>query len=615
MTQFSILKPTNQTKFNHNIFGYDIETCDNNKKFLCASFWHEKPEFCRTFFNKDDVISYIKHKRFEKSFVSATNLSFDFFGTFHNKDVMHNFNTLFRGSHLLFAKTYLKYNEFQRKPHKNAGLLTFIDTGNYAMLSVDKLGKILKFPKLNKPEFLGKKPKNQIEWDELIRYNMRDSEISARALDFLFKSFHKLGASCRPTIASTSMSLFKNKYLKTDYFRHSVPDLDDEFKAYYGGRTEVFERGLFRDLNYYDVNSMHPYVMKEFKYPNPNSIRKTTFNKLDYVYAYEGVSRVIISAPYSDYPLLPYRCDDKLLFPTGTFEGWYTHIELIRALDLGYTIKKVIKTIYFKETCRPFEDFVSDLYKLRQDYKSKDNSMELAVKLLLNSLYGKFAQGYRNKDNWIPYPDDLSELDKYDFIERKGNYIRVKKEFTEPSAFCIPVWAGYITAYARIHLHNLITRSRAVYCDTDSIVTRKSCVESASLGGLKLEHKFKQAVFIKPKMYAFKTSTADCVKIKGLGVRLNFDQFVNEFIKDKQWTYNKFLKFKEAIRRDLTPNEIVSIVKEFGLEDNKRVWGSAFDSSTFQTSTPIEIGSETREKTDNLSLIEIRIKQQYDKAH
>lgn len=574
MPHYSILKPAKQKGNNRKIYGFDIETYDKNRKFLLASIWGE--HFKKTYFDKDSLINDLKQKKFHNSYIAATNLSFDFFGTFHNRPEIAFFNTLFRGSSLLYAKTYIKNKGFKREWSNNSKPLTFIDTGNYAGLSVEKLGKIINIPKFEKPGFLGEYPKSRNEWDIMIQYNMRDSEISAKALNYFFDSFYKMGASIKPTIASTSMSLFKNRYLKEDYFRHPVPVLDEIFKGYYGGRTEVFERGLFHNLNYYDVNSMYPYVMREYEYPDPNSLRITYKEDIDYIHSFEGMSNVSISAPYNEYPLLPVRFDNKLIFPYGMFSGWYTHIELRRAMELGYTITKIRKIIYYRDKCRPFKEFVDELYKKRMDYKEKNNPMEFTAKILLNSLYGKFGQKFRDKDNWVPIPPTIEELDKIDFYEREGEYIRIKQAFREPAAFTIPIWAAYVTAYARILLQRLISRAGAVYCDTDSIVTRKKLITGSGLGELKLEAVLNEAVFIKPKMYAFKSSNSSTVKIKGLGVKIGYHQFISEFIKRRAWDYTKFLKFKEALRRDMLPNEIVKMVKAFGLNDDKRVWSGEF---------------------------------------
>ena len=50
------------------------------------------------------------------------------------------------------------------------------------------------------------------------------------------------------------------KYKTYDYIK----------KTYQGGRTEVFKH-FGANLYYYDVNSLYPYVMSKYKYPNLDS--------------------------------------------------------------------------------------------------------------------------------------------------------------------------------------------------------------------------------------------------------------------------------------------------------------------------------------------------------
>lgn len=588
----SILKPTIQKGFNKDIFGFDIETYDNNKKFYCGSVWHKNKNFCKTFFDKDDMINYFKLKRFQNSYISATNLVFDFFGLFHNHKEMKKFTTLFRGSDLIFAKSYIHDNSFHRSRKNNYKPVTFIDTMNFVSLSVEKFGNLLNLPKLSKPKCLGRIPKNNIEKEELIKYNMRDSEISAKGLEFLFNSFYKLGSNIKNTIASTAMSLFKNKYLTDCYFRHDVDDLDIEFLSYYGGRTEAFNRGVIEKYNYYDVNSLYPFVMQKFEYPNPNTLRKVKKNCLDYIYSFEGISKVDVFCPYMEYPLLPLRHETKLLFPYGNFTGVYTHTELRKAVDIGYTIKKVHYTFYFKDNCRPFYNFIQDLYSKRLDLKSRNDPMEYVVKILMNSLYGKFGQKFRDRDNWIPIPDTYEELIKLDIFERKGMYVRIKKEFSEPNSFCIPIWASYVTSYARIHLYDLIRIAHPVYVDTDSIMTKKSMITGDKLGELKLEMSIKKGIIVKPKMYAVNSENKSFVKVKGLGVKLVWDDFKNDLLKNRKMSYTKFAKFKESLRRNIIPNEIIDMCKEFDLEDTKREWMGEFNKDELQYSRPFKMDNQ-----------------------
>lgn len=593
MRGYNTFKPTLQKAFNKKIYGFDIETCNNNKMFVCASVYFD--DSLKWFFkDKDDLISFFKTKRFMNSFVVATNLGFDFNGVFYKTSEIMDFKPLYRGSDLIITTSHI-YNK--RFNIKNGGqrrnTINFIDTLNYAKLGVEKLAKILGMEKFSVCN-IGKMPRNKDEWETMKDYNMQDAKISKKAFVFLKDSFIELGANVKPTIASTAMSLFKNKYLDKCYYRHEIPELIDEFKAYYGGRTEAFMRGRFENYYYYDFNSLYPSVMLNH-YPDPNSLRRTNKNTLYYIEEYEGVSEVEVSCPFMDYPLLPFRTKTKLLFPIGTFKAWYSHVELRRALTLGYTIKKVFKTIYFKDICHPFVDFVNDLYSKRIVFKEKKNPMELVVKILLNSLYGKFGQKFMDRDDWLPMTLNYDEIQKLDDFEIIDGFIRIKKKMTYPSSFIMPIWALYTTAYARLKLHEHILRSHPAYVDTDSLITTQSFEDSNKLGKLKLEMKIKEGIVVKPKFYMLKPyHQKDYVKVKGVGIKLSCHDFY-DLLKHKNIVYSKFMKFKESIRRGFIPNEIQEITKVLSLEDNKRNWQGSFNIDKLQSSTPIDITKHEKE--------------------
>jgi hypothetical protein len=236
---------------------------------------------------------------------------------------------------------------------------------------------------------------------------------------------------------------------------------------------------------------------------------------------------------------------------------------------------------------------VEDLYALRNKYKKEGSSMEMVVKLLLNGLYGKFGQRYENRDNWISIGGmSLEEINRYDDIEIVGNFARVVKT-SEPASFCFPLWAAHITAYARIHLHKLMIKANPLYVDTDSLVTSEIMPVSSELGHLKLEGSIVHGFIIKPKMYAFYGDFGmkdgkpvyEKVKIKGLGMKMCYDNFIN-LMEDNKVEYPKFATFKEAVRRGYLPNEVFRTSKEFSLEDNKREWVGMF-SAKKQHSRPV----------------------------
>ena len=585
--RYRIFKKGKQRIFKGKTYGFDIETEGQKNNFVCASIVSDKEKWFFT--DRQSLLDFLKTSRFKNSLVVATNLSFDYFGLFgkDSKEGMQ-FNTQFQHSNLLYSKSYIHKGEFcKKRPDQGKCNITFIDTFNYFKSSVEEMGDILGLPKLEKPSCFSRMPQNNDEWKEMKEYNMRDAEVSLKFFNFLMIGFYQYGASFRPTIAGISMSIFRNVYLDKDYFGLSIPDLKDHFEGYYGGRTEAFERGYFNNMNYYDVNSLYPSCMKDHEFPDPNTHRVTHKNTLEYIQNYEGISLVKVFCPSLQFPLLPFRTD-KLIFPIGEFTSWQSHVELREALKLGYKIKKVYKTHYYKSTCRPFDDYVTKFYDLKN--KLKGDPRRIIAKLLLNSLYGKFAQKFEGRDNWVPCDMTKEELHKLKDFEIIDGYIRIKYD-TEPSAFCIPIWSIYITAYSRLKMRNYFIKCDPVYCDTDSLITKNVLPDSDKIGELELEKSLKEVYIVKPKMYAGVTTKGkQFVKTKGIGKALDYKDFINLIhSKNPSVTYDRFIRPKEAIRRGLQINEILPITKNLSLEDTKRLWNEAYDPIIQQKSNPRKI--------------------------
>jgi len=378
------------------------------------------------------------------------------------------------------------------------------------------------------------------------------------------------------------------------------------FLGFYGGRTEVFARGSFTNAFYYDYNSLYPSVMQLNRFPDPNSQRVRHDDRTDYIENCEGVSEVIIDIPFQKNPPLPFRCDGKLMFPFGKqMRGSWSHIELRHAVDnCGCKITKVFESIYYPLTCNPFETFVKTLYELRRKYQAETiyNPMEKVIKLLMNNLYGKFGEKFDDKSQ--PYhpnaftPEVLQRATK---VEHFPTYIKVT-ENQDPKPHCIPIWAIYVTAYGRIKMHKaMMEHPNTIYCDTDSLITKDVIPTSTAIGELKLERDVAFGLTIMPKMYAtFSSKGKDFVKIKGLGRKYQpttFKEFSQDFVKSPMRTYSHFVKFNEAVRKEiLVPNQIILRHKTFKFEDNKRDWKEqVFDQVgdkgvyEFQESDPLEI--------------------------
>ena len=600
------------------MFAFDIETYDRNTKISCASIVGKDLYgniYQRYFENsngrsiRDEFIKEIKTNIiFKNSVIFATNLGFDFMGMFFNNEEMKHFDPRRNGGKLLAMKTHITpLNEFSfsgKPPYKTGkkyATLEFRDSKNYADLSLEKMGKVIGFEKLPTPDFitdieLWTKPRTVDEWNDLKQYNINDSWVTFYFMEYLFNGYEQLGATVKLTQASTSMSLFKNKFLG-DYvvYPQRIDYLQNTLQAYYGGRTEAFKRGEFKNCFYYDFNSLYPSVMHDYEFPDPNFTRCHRRNKQDFIFEYEGVAEITIEVPKMASQPLPYKEGGKILFPCGTIKGWWAHIEIRNAVECGCTIKEVHQDIYFTKTVRPFKGFVSTLYNLRKKYKKEVpvNPMEYVTKILMNSLYGKFGEKFDDRTN--TYHKDSVTKKMYD-ASLKTEFIDDFIDLTEsqePMAHCIPIWAVYTTAYGRVKLHKaMMQHPNIIYCDTDSMVTPDIIPTSDELGDLKVENNIEIGWVVRPKVYAFidDDTKEERIKVKGLGHKIDVARFL-DLEHNPKVSYKRVAQFKEAIRRGLfVPNETIPTHKTFGLEDSKRNWGEqVFSFTNFQESDPLEI--------------------------
>ena len=217
----------------------------------------------------------------------------------------------------------------------------------------------------------------------------------------------------------------------------------------------------------------------------------------------------------------------------------------------------------------------------------------------MNSLYGKFGQKFMDKENMISIHTPYEELQQYKTLERVGDFFRVTEDH-EPAPFCIPAWAAYVTSHARIKLHKAMEQCHPVYVDTDSMITNKKMIAGTGLGELELEYTIKDGVFVKPKFYAFTTPQGkEVVKLKGFGRRLSMKEF-HDLLENPIAIFNKFVKFKESLRRNLLPNQVIEVKKRFSLEDDKRSWKHEFDKDVFHPSIARKVYDEEY-KTINMT--------------
>lgn len=559
---------TRKTKFwKYGAFDIETQGLNANAFLFGTAIWKDSPGSYqkKVFFDKDEMAEFLTRRSFRGyKWYSHNGGKYDLISLFGNYLERDDFSVVLNKGRFIQAKLKLSGNN---------GNIYFFDSLNLFPSKLQKIGKELGLPKMKIPQTLIKGTNTEITAEQ-IEYCFNDSFIVLKAVehfqDFVFENF---GTSIGSTIAQTAQRIYLTHF--TDHNLY-VSGYDKFFRnSYYGGRVEVLShRGIPTYAYYYDFNSLYPSVMNEIEYPDPEHLEYSRGNRLS-ILEYEGVSYVDVEVPKMFYPPLPYRAN-RLIFPVGSWSGWYNHNELRMALKYGVKIR-IKKSIYSKKTVNPFKDYVKTLYRYRQHAKETGHTAEsLYLKLLLNSLYGKFGQQVEHREygfifdehdeGWVFEPYQKRDIGIWKKLESDG---KIKKEDAKNS---ILTYASYTTSGARVKLyetiqHFVVSKGYDIlYTDTDSIITTNPYIPySKKLGDLDLE---KQGIFTiyAPKAYEYigDDGTHE-IKLKGISQP--------DEIKD---TYKKvrIVGVVEALRRKLKAGDPIEFTKKINLVDVKRVWRS-----------------------------------------
>ncbi len=230
-----------------------------------------------------------------------------------------------------------------------------------------------------------------------------------------------------------------------------------------------------------------------------------------------------------------------------------------------------------------FEDFVNNIYNLRKIYPNGD-PMNLICKLILNSLYGRFAmKPIISKTEFVPrYLGIWEFMDKNtieDWIEvDKDNILITYKSNIEDegvmdieynNSICI---ASAITAYSRVFMCIFKNNPDFIlyYGDTDSGFIEGKLPDSMvgkELGQFKLEKTYKEIVFLGPKIYSGITDDGKTItKIKGFknSKDLSFEEMKSLLVEDSKLELNhtKWFRTLDRIKMKEQPYILTSTINK-----------------------------------------------------
>lgn len=551
---------------------FDIETGIIDEQGNIKYFLSARPEhllfgviygprgFMKVIYSWQEFQQEFKHSRYKNKIVYAHNAEYDLSGVYGNIYRM-DADAIFNGKFISCRN----------------GVCSFADSFNLLPASVAKLGELLGLPKLD----LGSEAHNGLidgKWTEYklshvckieddITYCVRDCRI---VYDSLFKMFDGFEPSY--TIGALSLKIFRNKFLKSTVKVSEHADLF--FDATYGGRTEAFRIG-FTQAYVYDINSAYPFAMWRNKFPNPSLLRVVNAVPLaqlpSYLDNYEGmVTAKVYVSPKETLPVLPFRQDDRLIFPCGTFSGSWTFPELRHALQYSETkVVEIQKIVYAPGIDSPFTPFIEHYWNERS--KTKDEFERYYFKLFMNNLYGKLLQ--RGRDDYR-FCNGTGEAKEYmrekgikhaELIEVVDGYF-LRYESDRIFNHTIAPWGSYVTAYVRCMLHDSMRKDlrNLVYCDTDSrFSTRKLDLNDKNLGGWKREEKIVTKVrALKDYVYLYydeeKQKMMEAQMLKG--VKKNAKQLDSEA---NVFKYKRMIRTRESFRRNdrLPPGTFIDQIK------------------------------------------------------
>lgn len=488
----------------------------------------------------------------------------------------NNFNLYFRDSFLLLPSSLKKLAINFNVSNKGIFPYKFVNNKDVPLNYIGEIPKYEYFENLNKQEYIEycKSFKNNL-WD-LRKESMKYCNQDVISLYEIIESFQKKIYSLfrmdilkHPTLSSVAFAIYRSNFLKKEF---KIPLIKGDLfynlkKGYTGGSVDVYkpfsEKG--EKIYRYDVNSLYPFVMKNYYMP----VGEPIYFEGDITLISRGSGYELINNPFGFFevevtaptnmkiPLLQTRFYStkgiRTVAPLGKWTGTYFSEEINNARNQGYKFKILKGYLFDKQNI--FREYVDFLYELKVNSISGTPNYIIS-KLLLNTLYGRFGMNPEIENHVIANEKDSLFIQKNKIVtnvidlnngkelisffdSHNWDQERDKKSLN----ISVPV-AAAVTASARIHMSQFKTMKDIIlyYTDTDSIDINKplpSKYIGKELGKMKLEHIFNEAIFLAPKVYGGITDNYEYVKIKGLKNPITYENLKPLLYKDKSVEINQ----------------------------------------------------------------------------
>ncbi len=420
--------------------------------------------------------------------------------------------------------------------------------------------------------------------DECVKYCRLDVELLCLAM----ASYRDAGIAAtgvdplqKLTIASYAQHVYRHRFMPEAQIAILNRE-EDEFsrEGFSGGRTDV--RQVLRSWTpedvkagryalYKDVTSMYPWVQSCMPLPvgppswDDCSELITAESCAAYLTGLAPASRCAmvecdVVCPADLYhPVLLSRRDGRLVGDLKVTSGVWTSIELVQALEVGYTVTRITRSLSSATSTELFASYVDFYFQMKARHApngpAPNRGLYLLAKMMLNSLWGKFGQNeildetrfYTDPQAWFRTVALLhngrlatvgvhEETPEYLLATLTKNAEGALRQRTTNSML-----AAFVTAHGRLKLYSALLHlgEQVIYHDTDSVVYESGPGLATLEDGVGLGEWTDETVLgdgtpdpivrfagLAPKTYAYRTvSGAECIKSKGFASGFTLSEY------------------------------------------------------------------------------------------
>ena len=282
-------------------------------------------------------------------------------------------------------------------------------------------------------------------WDNIAEYCIHDAKLTQRLAERLIGQFNSWGLHVKKlySTAHVSYSWFAAKcgHPSVGYFwNQNRKVLDYAMASYNGGKFEVTKKGAGYYYEY-DISSAYPHSIRNLI--DLSSVRVVWSNRYRR-YAVYGFIDCTVDIPCTVSSPVAVKRGIVNTYPVGQFRKVITkgEYEYLIAQGVDITIHNAA-WLHVDNKVYPYRAEIDRLFELKSALKNTDDALGYhTIKILLNSLYGKFVQLIESPYGW-----------------RAG-------------ASWNPIYASVITSDTRVQITQLQQQYPSVYAvHTDSVIS------------------------------------------------------------------------------------------------------------------------------------------------